>query len=134
MVYIFQDSEGCLGKIFDCRNAIEHDCLVIRHAIEKLPDRGIVAVHQKSMILEIDQMGLGKRLDVGKIHDHPVIGLTVCLNYRADQRDEQRIAVPVQVATLAFVIRNAVAGVELQLAGNRQHGVREFEEVYGSAG
>jgi len=52
-----------------------------RQAVEELTDRSILFIDQKCMIPNVYQMLLGERLDVGKIHDHPVIGTAFLIDH-----------------------------------------------------
>jgi hypothetical protein len=53
-----------------------------------------------------------------EIHHHSVGRVTVVADDIAGQGDLDRIAVPVQVTTLTLVVGNAMAGVELEAAGD----------------
>ena len=75
---------------------------------------GVAAVHQVEQLVFALAELLGDGLDVGEVHDHAVVGTAFGGDDVAGQRDFQRIAVAVQVAALALVVGDAVAGVELQ--------------------
>ena len=62
-------------------------------------------------------MPLGDGLDFGKVHHHAVIGPSGGIDHAAAEGDFERVAVPVQVAALALVVGDAVAGIEFEAAG-----------------
>jgi hypothetical protein len=63
----------------------------------------------------------GQILDLREIHHHAVRGVTGFVDHAAGEGDFNGVAVPVQVTALAFVIRDAVPGIEFQTAGDK-HG------------
>jgi hypothetical protein len=83
--------------------------------------RRVFFVDDEGVVPDVDQVLFGQRLDVGEVHDHAVVGIAFDVDDVAGQGDFQRVAVAVQVAALALVVGNAVAGIEFQLAGNGQH-------------
>jgi hypothetical protein len=120
-------------QVLDGRDAVDQHGLVARQAFEEVAHLRVLLIDDEGVVPDVDQMLLGQRLDVGEVHDHAVVGAALLLDHLADQRDLQRVAVAVQVAALALVIGDAVAGVEFELAGNGQH-VRGSVIIYGSAG
>jgi hypothetical protein len=64
-------------------------------------------------------MRIGQRFYIRKIHDHAIGGIAVSPDDLTSERNFNRISMPVQMATLAFVIRYTVTSVELEAAGNK---------------
>src|SRR5471030_3006635 len=116
-----QDVEGDLRQVFDGRDAVDDDGLVVGQRGQEIAHRVVLFVDQEGVVPDVDQMFLGQRLDVGEVHDHAVVGIAFDGDDLAGQRDFQRVAVAVQVAALAFVVGNPVAGVEFELACDGQH-------------
>lgn len=86
---------------------------------EKIGYRPISGVHQEGMIPAVNDVPTGDFLDLREVHHHPVGGVTVLFNDFAGKRDLDGVTVPVQVPALALVVRNAVAGIEFQAAGDK---------------
>src|SRR5471030_1173729 len=116
-----QDVEGDLREVLDGRDAVDYDGLVARQRGEEIAHGVVLFVDQEGVVPDVDQVFLGQRLDVGKVHDHAVVGVALDGDDLAGQRDFQRVAVAVQVAALAFVVGNPVAGVEFELTCDGQH-------------
>ncbi|GAB1393135.1 hypothetical protein MASR1M60_12980 [Rhodocyclaceae bacterium] len=70
------------------------------------------------MVPYLDNMAHRDLLDLGEVHHHAVVGLTGGFDDLSGKRDFQRIPMPVQVAALALMVGDAMAGVELEAAGN----------------
>src|SRR5574343_487431 len=66
-------------------------------------------------------MCFGEIFDLGEVHHHPVGSIAGLIDNAAGQGDFDGVAVPVQVSALAFVIRDAMPGIEFEAAGNK-HG------------
>nr|GEU28565.1 hypothetical protein [Tanacetum cinerariifolium] len=127
-----EDAERHVRQVFHGGNAVDDHRLVVGQAGQELAHGRILLVHDECVVPHVDQVFLGQRLDVRKVHDHAVVGIAFGGDDLARQRDFQRVTVAVQVAALAFMVGNAVAGVELQLAGNgfdRQGGVERGQRA-----
>ena len=69
-----------------------------------------------------DMYNIGINMNcMAEIHDHAIVGTAFDFNHRAHQSDFERIAMAVQVAALALVVGDPVAGVEFQFAGDGKH-------------
>jgi len=104
--------EGCAGQIFGSGNLIQKNGFVLGQARQKIDHRFVLLTDQKGVIPGIDNQLPGNGLDVGKIHYHTFRGCADGLHDLAFQRDFDRVAVSMQVAALAFVVRNAVPSIE----------------------
>jgi hypothetical protein len=71
---------------------------------------------EEGVIPQVDQMLNGQRLDLGKIHDHPVGAIAVLTDDLAAERDFDGIAMAMQMAALALVVRNTMTGIKLKAA------------------
>ena len=74
------------------------------------------------MIANIDDMVFRNAFDLGKIHQHAVIGFARRLHDIAGQGDFQHITMTMQIAALTTVFRNTMPS-ELQLTGNANYGI-----------
>lgn len=119
--YAVENGKSRFSEIFRGRDAFEGNGFVARQRFQEFDDGRIARVNEESMIPAIDQMLLCQPLDLGKVHDHAVNSIAVPMDDVAAKRDFQGIAMPVQVPAMAFMIRNAVAGVKLQ-ATSDEHG------------
>src|SRR5437899_7025369 len=122
LIRCLQDIECGFRQIFDGWDAVDDNGFMARNAVQELQHLAVLFIYQEGVIPDIDQMLLGQCLDVGKIHDHAVVGAALLADHCAKQGDFERIAMTVQVAALALVVGNPVAGVEFEFAGNGQHG------------
>ena len=113
-----QDGEGDAGEILGGGYGVQNHGLVLRQPGKKVRHDPIAAPNQEGMVPDIDHMLPGNGFDCDEVHHHPVIGLPCGVDHVARQRDFKRIAVAVQVTALALVVRDAVAGVEFEAAGN----------------
>ena len=116
-----EDAESNLSKVFNGRHAIENDCLVVRHAVQKINHLRVSGEGQEGVIPTVNNVLLGECLDLGKIHDHTVGGVAGLVDDFSGKSNLNRIAVTVQMATLAFMVGNAMSGIEFQATGD-QHG------------
>jgi hypothetical protein len=112
-----------MGEVFRRRRCIEQDRLVPGDAIQKAGDGGILPPGEEGVVPGIHDLFPRNRLDRGKIDDHAFIRRAGGGADRAAQRDFDGVTMPVQVAALAVVVGDAVAGVEFQPAGDA-HGAR----------
>lgn len=110
--------EGDARKIFGGRHAVEHDGLVAGQAGEKTGDGRVATPDEKGVIPGFDDMLHGNRFDFGKVHHHAVVRLARRFDHFAGEGDLDGVAVPVQVAALALVVGDAVAGVKFKAARN----------------
>jgi wyosine [tRNA(Phe)-imidazoG37] synthetase (radical SAM superfamily) len=117
-VHGIEQRESDAGEIFRRRHAVEHDGLVAGQPGEKVGDPGVSLPDQKRVVPRFDDVAHGDGLDLGKIHHHAVMRLAGGLDHITSQRDLDGVAMAVQVTALALVVGNAVAGVELEAAGD----------------
>lgn len=117
-INLVEKLEGALGQIFRGRHTRHQHRFVVRHTAQKANQWLVPLKNQEGMIPAVHDMFLGQRLDFGKVHHHAVGSITIELNHLSGQSDFQRIAMPVQMAALAFMIGNAMAGIEFQAAGD----------------
>ena len=96
------------------------------NAAQEIHHAFILAPGQESMIPGFNHMLLCNRFDFGKIHDHAFISRASCGNDRAAEGYFYRVAMAVQMATLAEVIGNPVTGIEFE-ATRDAHGVQPSE-------
>src|SRR5574343_622912 len=101
---------------------IENDRLVAGQRGEKIDNCLVAGKGKEGVIPLLDQMGIGQILDLREIHDHAVGGIACLVDDTAGEGYFDDVAVPMQVAALAFVVRDAVPGIEFEAAGN-QHGL-----------
>jgi wyosine [tRNA(Phe)-imidazoG37] synthetase (radical SAM superfamily) len=113
-----EDLEGQPREVFGGRHAVEYHRLVAGHGGEEVRDLRVAAIDEEGMIPGFHDMAHGDLLDLGKVHHHAVVGPAGGFDDLAGEGDFQRVAVPVQVAALALVIGNAMAGIELEAAGD----------------
>lgn len=121
-----ENAEGRLGKIFSGRHAVEDDGTMIRKGAQEIEHGDIARIDEKGMIPDIDDMSPCQRLDLGKVHNHAVGRIPVTPDDIARQGHLDRIAMPVQMPALAFVIGNTMTGIEFESAGN-EHGKSRVE-------
>ena len=81
------------------------------------------------MIPLIDQRFIGDGFDLGKIHHHALLRHALSADNLPGKSDFDRIAMAVQMPALAVVIGDAVAGIELQPAGNQHVKARSRNEA-----
>lgn len=110
--------EGDACKVLGGWHAVKYHGLVARHAGKKIGNRRVTAIDQEGVIPDIHDMAHGDGLDLGKVHHHAVIRLAGGLDDFTDETDFQRITMPVQMTALALVIGYAMAGIELEAAGD----------------
>src|SRR5450830_1226495 len=108
-----QDVEGDPGQVFHGGNAVDHHRLVPGQGGQEGAHGLVLVVDDEGVVPDVDQVLLGQGLDVGKAFE---------VDHGARQGNFQGVAVAVQVAALALVVGNTVAGIEFELAGNGQHG------------
>lgn len=106
------------GEILCRWHTIKHHRFMSGQRAQKLRHGMILAPNQERVVPHINDMPFGQCLDFGEIHHHPIIRTAGNLNDTAGKRDLDGIAVPMQVAALALMIRNPVAGIEFKAAGN----------------
>ena len=116
LIYGIEDCKSHACKVFGGGNFIEDDGFVPRHGIQESQYRRIAAIDQESMVPGIDNLGLGQLLDTGEVHDHAIFGNAVSLHRGANQSDFDGVTMTMQMTTLAFVIGDAVTGIELEAA------------------
>lgn len=85
---------------------------------EKIDYLPVAAVGQKCVIPLVDQYRSGNGFYVGKIHHHTLVRRAAAGDHVGIDCDFYRIAMPVQMPTLAVVVRQSVSGVEFEAAGN----------------
>ncbi len=108
-------------EVFGGRYAVENDGLVAGQAGEKVDNRLVAGIGEEGVVPFIDQVGLGQILDLREVHHHPVGGIPRLVDDPARERDFDGVTMPVQVTALAFVIRDAVSGIEFEAARD-EHG------------
>lgn len=106
------------GKILRSRNAIEHDSLVVWNRLQEVYNPRVARIDQKGVIPVVYQMLLRQRFDLGEVHHHTVGWIARLIDDIATKGDFQRIAMPMQMATLTPVVGNSMTGVKLKAAGN----------------
>ena len=113
-----KDLECFFGEIFCCWDAVEDDGFMSREGGEEFDDLCVALVDEEGVIPLVEQAGFGQRLDFGEVHYHAVGGIAGFLEDFSGKRYFKRITVSVQMAALAFVVGNTMAGVEFQAAGD----------------
>ena len=121
-VSCIEQFKGNLRQIFSGRHAVKNDCLVIRHRIQEIHNGLVTSENEERVIPQINHMLLGEILDLRKIHHHAIGGITSLVDNVTGERDFDGVAVAMQVATLTFMVRDAVACIEFKTAGD-QHEV-----------
>jgi len=111
---------GC--KIFDGWNTVEHDGFMVGHGLKKAAYFFIACIDDKRVVPLVDQVFHGEGFDVGEVHHHAAIRRAFGFDEFALQRDFEHVTMAVQVTALAAVIGDAVARIEFEFSGNRQHG------------
>ncbi len=99
-------------------DAVEYDRLVAGEGREEIDHRSIASIDQKSMVPGVDKHPADNLLDQREIHHHTVGRIPGLVDHFAGQRNLERIAVAVQMTALALMIRNTVARIKLEAAGN----------------
>lgn len=117
-----QDVEGDAGQIFGCGNMFHDDGLVAGQGRQEIKYGRIALVGQESMVPGVHHQILGDGLDVGKVHHHAVFGFAGSLYNFTFERDFDNVAMPMKVAALALVVRNAMSSIEFQAAGDLHDG------------
>ena len=113
---VLQDAKRHFGEIFSCRHDIQNHCFVTRNCGQKIDHDAVAAIYQKCVIPAINQFFLRDTFDVAKVHHHAIVGGTVFVNHLGSQTDFERVTVAVNIAALALVIWQAVAGVKFEAA------------------
>ena len=113
-----EHAEGFGGQVLGGRDAVKHHRLVVGKRFQKVDDQGVARVDQEGMVPKVDQVPLRQRFDFGEIHHHAVGRIAALFDDAPLQRDLDGVAMPVQVAALALVVRDAMAGVEFKAAGD----------------
>lgn len=108
--------------MFRSRRSIKQHGFMAGNGREEIHYGAIFPPRQKRVIPGFDHVLLGDGLDLGKIHDHALIGGAGSGDDRAAERDLDGVAVAVQMPALAAVIGDAVAGVEFQPSGDAHGG------------
>lgn len=109
-------------QVLGSRHAVEDDRLVAGQRGQEIDDCRVAREGKKGVVPGVDQMGLGQVLDLREVHDHAVGRIAGLVDDAAGEGDLDGVAVAVEVPALALVVRDAMAGVELEAAGD-QHGV-----------
>ncbi|CAM2147406.1 hypothetical protein PT2222_10163 [Paraburkholderia tropica] len=122
VVHIGEDLERDGREIFHGGNAVDHDRLVARQRFEETAHLRVAFEDEERVVPQIDEMLVRERLHVGEIHHHAAIGRAFRLDGIALQGDFEHVAMAVQVTALAAVVGDAVARVEFEFSGDRQHG------------
>ncbi len=122
-----EDLERDRDEVLGGGHAIQHHGLVAGDLREQAADQRVAVVHQERVVPQVDQVLLGERLHVGEVHQHAVVAGLGVVDRLALERDLQGVAVTMQVAALALVLRDAVAGVEFESFGDREHGIETSE-------
>lgn len=74
------------------------------------------------MIPSIDNACLGQLLDARKVHDHAIFRDAVGSYHGTCQGYLDRVAMAMQMAAVAFVIGDAMTGIEFETAGDLHGG------------
>lgn len=112
-----ENGEGDASEVLSRRHGIEDNSLVPGHRVQESQHWRIATIDQKSMIPSVDHVRPGQLLDAGKVHEHAILRDAGRANRRARQRDLDGIPMAMQMAALACMVGNAMAGVELEAAG-----------------
>ena len=123
VIGILKYGEGNLGEIFRSGHDIEYHGFVPVNCCQKINHHLVTAMDQKSMVPDINKLFFGSCFDIAEIHHHAVVGRTLIVNEVARQSDLDGIAVAVHVATLPLVIRQSMAGVKFESAGDGDGGI-----------
>ena len=113
-----ENLEGRAGQVLGGRDAIEEHGLVAGQGGEEIHHGAVATESQEGVVPGAHQVEIGKILDLGKIHHHPVGGIAGLVDDGAGEGDLDGVAVPVQVAALALVVGDTVPGVKLEAAGD----------------
>ena len=117
-IHAVEKFERQFRQVLGSWHAIENDRLVIGNAAQEFDNAQIASVDEKRVIPTIDEMLPGQRLDLREIHDHAIGRVAVLADDISRQSNLDSITMTVQMAALAFVVRNPVTGIELEAAGN----------------
>lgn len=85
---------------------------------KEIDHRMIARIDQEGMVPGVDKNPAGNLLDQREIHHHAVGRIPGLVDHFTGQRNLERVAVAVQVTALALMIRNTVARVKFEAAGN----------------
>ena len=113
-----EDIERLACQIFDRRHNIEHDCLVAGQRVQKFRDRFVRGRNQKGVVPKINQMRFCNFLYLAEVHHHAVTGALIVADNLTGQGYFDGVAVPMKMPALALMIRDSMACVELQAAGD----------------
>ena len=122
VISILEYGEGDCGEIFRSGHDIEYHRFVPVNRCQKINHHLVIAMYQKSVVPDIHQFFFGNCFDVAEIHHHAVVGRTLFVNEVARQRELDGIAMAMHVAALALVIRQSMAGVKFEPAGDGDGG------------
>lgn len=122
-----EDGESNAGKVLGSRYGVEDHRFVAGQGGQEARDGLVVAPDEECMVPDVDHVALGDGLDLGEVHHHAVVGTAGAVDDPADERDFQRVAVPVQMPALALVIGNPVACIELKAACDAHVGQRLWQ-------
>ena len=105
-------------EVFGGGNGVEHDRSMVRDALEERAHQGVVAMHEEGVIPRIDHGFVDEGLEGGEVEHHSLVAASGLWDRLTDERHLECIAMAVQVATPAFMVGNAVPGVEFEASGD----------------